>query len=394
MHVLVIPSWYPQFEGDPGGSFFREQSIALAKRIDQVGVLFPNQRSLRELINPAAMPAGFQLIDDQGTCLVQRYGFNWTPRFQYGIAHQWLFHGLSLFKRYVELHGMPDLIHAHSALYAGLLAKSISKKTDIPYVITEHSTGYFSGNLSKWQIETARSVFRSSRANIAVSKSLTHLMADQYKFQTPWSVIPNIVNEQFFNVSLAETWAESTKNTKFVHIALLNPIKRQQLLIDAMHLCNKAGRSDLMLTIVGDGPERSALEQSVVSAGLDKQVLFAGMLPRAEIPNVLGTHDVFLLSSDYETFGVVVAEALAVGLPCITTDCGGPVDIVEAGDGVIVPKGNASAMAKAMLEFADKPRDIDDRMARRQRCENRFGEQSVCNSLTAQYRKIMDVQKA
>jgi glycosyltransferase involved in cell wall biosynthesis len=386
MHVLVIPSWYPQFEGDPGGSFFREQSIALAKRIDKVGVLFPNQRSLRELVNPAAMPAGVQSIEDQGTCLVQRFGFNWTPRFQYGIAQQWLLQGRALFKRYVASYGMPDLLHAHSALYAGLLAKSISKSVDIPYVITEHSTGYFSGNLSTWQINTARSVFSSSTANIAVSKSLAHLMVDEYKFKGPWAVIPNIVNQQFFNVSFAEK--ESENNTKFVHVALLNPIKRQQMLIDAMYLCKKAGRFDLMLTIVGDGPERSALEQAVVSVGLKKQVLFAGMLPRAKIPEILATHDGFLLSSDYETFGVVVAEALAVGLPCITTDCGGPLDIVECGDGVIVPRGDAAAMAKAMIEFADNPREKSDRLNRRQRCTNRFSEQAVCNMLIDQYRTI------
>lgn len=394
MHVLVIPSWYPQFEGDPGGSFFREQSIALSRRIDKVGVLFPNQRSLRELLNPAAIPAGIQSIDDQGTCLVQRYGFNWTPRFQYGIAQQWLLHGLSLFKRYVELHGMPNLLHAHSALYAGLLAKSIFKNTDIPYVITEHSTGYFTGYLSNWQIDTARSVFRSSTSNIAVSKSLAQLMTNQFNFQTPWSVIPNIVSEQFFNVKLAETLVQGEKKTKFVHVALLNPIKRQQLLIDAMKLCMKAGRSDLVLTIVGEGPERSALEHSVKSAGLEKQVFFTGILSRPEIPNVLANNDVFVLSSDYETFGVVVAEALAVGLHCIVTDCGGPVDIVEADDGVIVPRGDAVAIAKAMMEMADKPRDINDRIARRQRCANRFGEQAVCNSLIEHYCAITEVQKA
>lgn len=394
MHVLVIPSWYPQFEGDPGGSFFREQSIALAKRIDKVGVLFPNQRSLRELVNPAAVPAGIRSINDQGTYLVQRYGFNWTPRFQYGIAQQWLLHGLSLFKRYVSLHGMPDLLHAHSALYAGLLAKSIFESTNIPYVITEHSTSYFTGNLSNWQIDTARSVFMSSTANIAVSKSLAHLMSDKYSFQTPWSVIPNIVNEQFFNVPLLEKKSKRGKNIKFVHVALLNPIKRQQLLIDAMILCKKSGRSDLMLTIVGDGPERGALEQSVICAGLEKQVLFAGMVSRAEIPIILADHDVFLLSSDYETFGVVVTEALAVGLPCITTDCGGPVDIVKEGDGVLVPRGDAIALAKAMMEFADMPRDTNDRLARQKRCANRFGEQAVCNSIIAHYRAIKDLQTA
>jgi glycosyltransferase involved in cell wall biosynthesis len=390
MHVLVIPSWYPQFDGDPGGSFFREQAIALSKRLNKVGVLFPNQRSLRELINPAAVPSGVISVQDQGTCLVQRQGYNWTPRINYGIAQQWILHGLPLFKRYVALHGMPDVLHAHSALYAGLLAKAISEATGIPYLVTEHSTGYFAGNLSVWQLKTARTVFNSSAANVAVSKSLANLMEDQYQYRAPWNVVPNIVSEQFFKEPLL--LKEGERSTKFVHVALLNPIKRQQVLIDAVRLCSEAGRSDLKLTIVGDGPERSALEKSVLSSGLEKQVFFSGMQPRAAISTVLADHDVFLLSSDYETFGVVVAEALAVGLPCITTDCGGPVDIVVTGDGVIVPRGDAHAMAKAMMEFADRPRDKRDRLERRQRCANRFGEHGVCNSLIDHYRAITGVQ--
>jgi hypothetical protein len=52
MDALVVPSWYPQFENDFGGSFFREQAITLARLVEQVGIVFPNQRSLRELWNP------------------------------------------------------------------------------------------------------------------------------------------------------------------------------------------------------------------------------------------------------------------------------------------------------------------------------------------------------
>lgn len=386
MHVLVIPSWYPQFDGDPGGSFFREQAIALVKRIDKVGVLFPNQRSLRELMNPAVRLSGVHSLQDEGTCLVQRNSFNWTPRFEFGIAQQWLLHGLPLFRKYVAVHGKPDVLHAHSALYAGLLAKAISAATRIPYIVTEHSSRYFAGNLSTWQINTARSVFKSSATNVAVSKSLARLMADQYQFRLPWLVIPNIVNAQFFNEPLELTADDQI--TKFVHVALLNPIKRQRMLIDAMQLCKQDGRSDLTLTIVGDGSERAALKQAVVSAGLDKQVFLTGMMPRAEIPTVLAKHDAFLLSSDYETFGVVVAEALATGLPCIATNCGGPVDIVEAGDGEIVPRGDAAAMARAMIAFADSPRNVPARLVRRQRCADRFSERAVCNTLVDVYNEV------
>jgi glycosyltransferase involved in cell wall biosynthesis len=88
----------------------------------------------------------------------------------------------------------------------------------------------------------------------------------------------------------------------------------------------------------------------------------------------MGTCDAFVLSSSYETFGVVVVEALMNGKPVVATRCGGPEDIVVPGeDGLLVEKDNPEALAAAMLELRAQ-RDRFDAAAIRQRCIDRFGE--------------------
>jgi glycosyltransferase involved in cell wall biosynthesis len=384
MHVLVIPSWYPQFEGDPGGSFFREQAIALARRVEDVGVLFPNQRSLRELWNPNSSEFGIHCVDDAGTHLLQRNGFNVTPRYETGVAFQFVHHGIQLYAKYVEQFGAPDVIHAHSALYGGLLAHEIACKSGIPYIVTEHATGFFKNLLKPKQLLWAGKVFTDSMANIAVSQSLKRLLKDRYGFGKEWKTIPNIVSEGFF-VNPIETVEQRLTCCRFIHVALLNPIKRQDLLIEAMAICRNLGRTDLTLTIAGDGTERDRLSRRINDLGIGEQVHLAGMVPRDKLPALMAAHSAFVLSSDYETFGVVVAEALALGLPCVTTHCGGPVDIIGAGDGFIVERGNAQAIAEAMIRVSDQPFDMDERQARRNRCAARFSEDAVCRELIAIY---------
>ncbi len=384
MHVLVIPSWYPQFKGDPVGSFFREQAIALARRVGDVGVLFPNQRSLRELWNSNSAKFGIHCVDDAGTHLIQRNGFNLTPRYERGVAFQFVHHGIKLYAKYVEHYGAPDVIHAHSALYGGLLAHEIACKSGVPYVVTEHSSAYFEHLLQPKQLSWAGKVFTDSMANIAVSQSLKRLLEDHYGFGKEWKTIPNFVGEGFF-VHPIETVERRSTCSRFIHVALLSPIKRQDLLIEAMAICRNLGLTDLTLTIAGDGAERDRLSRRINDLGVGEQVHLVGMVPRDQMPALMAAHDAFVFSSNYETFGVVVAEALALGLPCVSTHCGGPVDIIGVGDGLIVERDNARLIAEAMIRISNQPFNLGERQARRVRCAARFSEDTVCRELIAVY---------
>ncbi len=382
-HVLIIPSAYPQHAGSAEGSFFREQAIALTKTLPRVGVLALSLRSLRQLAKPSDAVRRSFFSNDEGTLLLRSNGFNWTPRIDHGIYRQWLSIGLPLFERYLERHGRPDLIHAHSAIYAGILAHQIHLRTGIPYVITEHSSMYARRELSEAQLAWAQRVFRHSRRNISVSRSLQRTLEAEFGLPNQWIYIPNIVSAQFFEIEIRNTTC--ARPTDFLNVALLNGVKRHDLLIDAMNICRLKGRSDFRLTIAGDGPERGSLARKIKALGLERQINMPGMVHRRDMPAFMAGHQAFVFSSDYETFGVAVAEALAVGLPCIVTASGGPNEIVVERDGRVVTLGDAGAVADAMLALTGDDLDATDRAARRARCAARFGEKAVCNSLFAVY---------
>ena len=93
--------------------------------------------------------------------------------------------------------------------------------------------------------------------------------------------------------------------------------KGVQYLIEAMRILQKERHQAVTLNVVGDGPFRPHLEAMVRTYGLTKRVLFCSNLPRAELDQLYSEADVFALLSSSEAYGIVVAEALATGVPCI-----------------------------------------------------------------------------
>jgi glycosyltransferase involved in cell wall biosynthesis len=113
------------------------------------------------------------------------------------------------------------------------------------------------------------------------------------------------------------------------------------------------------LVILGEGEEWLRLESLVRELGLEREVDFPGFVqnPYAYMKRAA----LFVLSSAWEGFGNVLAEALAVGTPVVSTDCPhGPAEILEGGKwGILVPVGDVEALAKAILEALDRPWDRD-----------------------------------
>ncbi len=109
------------------------------------------------------------------------------------------------------------------------------------------------------------------------------------------------------------------------------------------------------LAVAGDGPLRAELEQAARELGLGAAVSFLGTVERIE--EVMRGCDVFVLPSDYEGFGLVVAEAMACGLPAVATRSGGPENIIRDGlDGFLVPTGDAGRLAARMLDACNPDR--------------------------------------
>jgi glycosyltransferase involved in cell wall biosynthesis len=106
------------------------------------------------------------------------------------------------------------------------------------------------------------------------------------------------------------------------------------------------------LVIAGEGPERDRAQALAAELGLGERVRFLGVQPRQTVFELFRAADAALLSSSWESFGLVVAEALAVGTPVISTAVGGVVEVLEDGrNGLLVPAGDYEALAAAIRRF-------------------------------------------
>ncbi len=143
------------------------------------------------------------------------------------------------------------------------------------------------------------------------------------------------------------------------------------------------------LLIVGDGELREQIVSQVRSLGLQGRVTMAGL--RRDIPAILSASDAFVLSSANEGFGLVLAEAMACGVPVVSTDCGGTAEVV--GDaGLTVPTHNADALAAAIdatLRLEPAARRVQVEKARG-RVEHRFTIGTSAAAWESMYRRLRD----
>lgn len=163
--------------------------------------------------------------------------------------------------------------------------------------------------------------------------------------------------------------------------------KRVDNLIKAFSLLNKK-YNNIRLKIGGDGVCRNELEELAIELNADNKVEFLGALTRDEVFTQINQADAFVLSSEYETFGVVLIEALALGKPVVATRCGGPESIVTDESGVLVEKNSVSALCNGMEMIYANRENLDANKIRTY-CQQNFSEDAVTDKLLHIYHTIL-----
>jgi len=386
MHVLIIPSWYPETPEDIDGIFFRLQAQALQRSGLKIGVTAPVFRSMRG--KPASVVNGGYGIRSYTEENIPTYVYKsmyFFPRLPYLDRRRWVGAGWKLFKRYVRDHGTPDIIHAHSMNHAGILAQQIHEKTGIPFVLTEHSSTYARKLIRNWQRPAMLRSAQQCSARIAVSKDFCRLLETEYG-GLDWQYIPNSLSPAFIRpVDLAN----KPKNADFTFcsVAHLNYNKGFDILLPAFAEALKI-HPDLKLKIGGTGLIASQLHNLAAELGLENSVEFLGGLQNDQVLDLMFRSDAFVLASRNETFGVVFIEALSQGLPVAATRCGGPQTIINENNGILVPVGDVQALAGALVSLYEN-RGRYDAQTLRADCLNEFGEEAVVRQITAVYKTIL-----
>lgn len=151
----------------------------------------------------------------------------------------------------------------------------------------------------------------------------------------------------------------------------------------------------IRLSVYGDGDQMPEMQETVRRRGLEDRVTFFGRIPHEAVPDALRTMDIFCVPSTLESFGVAAVEAMACGIPCVTSDAAGLSEVMADGEtGFIVPRCNAEALAEKIVQLAQDP-ELRRKMGQqgRRRVEELYDWESNVQTIVAAYDRLLDQWK-
>jgi phosphatidylinositol alpha-mannosyltransferase len=281
--------------------------------------------------------------------------------------------------------GRYDLLHVHEPLSpsVGLLAVTSTRTPTV---------GTFHANLGRsLALEAAgpllRRVYDRLAGRIAVSASARDTW--QGHFGGAMAVVPNGVAPEFFaRPEPLEGWAGGST---VLFVGRLEPRKGLAYLVRAF-LRLKPAFPRLRLLVVGrDDRHTQDKAMAMVPPRLRTDLVFVGAVPQADLPSYYASADVFCAPSlGGESFGIVLAEAMAVGLPVVCSDIGGYRDVVRDGtDGLLVPPRDPEALAAALAGLLDNPARLAAMGQAAAVAARRYAWETVAGEVEAVYRAAL-----
>lgn len=257
-----------------------------------------------------------------------------------------------------------DVLHVHYAIphaYAGYMAKKMlhEEGIDLPIVTTLHGTDItLVGSHPFYKTAVTFSINKSD-AVTSVSQSLKEDTQRLFNTKKDIIVIPNFID--------LDKHKPTTKNCQrnllampdervIAHISNFRSVKRIPDVIHIFHAIQKEIPSKLMM--IGEGPEREKAEQLCVELNIENKVVFLGN--SNEVNKILCFSDLFLLPSQTESFGLSALEAMASGVPVISSNSGGLPEVnINGVSGFLSPVGDIKSMSQNAIHILKNPNDLE-----------------------------------
>jgi len=277
-----------------------------------------------------------------------------------------------------------DLIHVNFAYPDGIAAMWISRVLKIKYVLTEHR-GLLAETLDDiWIKAQLKKAYKSAAVVTTVSEYNANVLLEKTNVKA--TLIPNGLDFSRFQPQTGRDRLQY-----LVCIAHLIPAKGIQYLIEAISLLKQQGRS-FKLDIIGEGEYRPHLQNMINQSGLQDSEKLRGRYTPEQLEMELPKYDALVLPSLRESFGIVLIEAMACGLPVLATRCGGPEHIVTSETGLLVAPGSSEELAKGLEELDAKWSSYDS-VAIRGWAESRYSVDTVVKSYFTVYKSITRNQR-
>jgi len=305
-------------------------------------------------------------------------------------------YSLSLASKMVEVAKFEklDLLHVHYAIphatSAYLAKEMLSKNRDLKIITTLHGTDITLVGLEPSFLPLVKFSIDKSDGVTAVSRFLREKTVTNYLCEADIKVIPNFVDTNFFKPSANGDFRKTIApkgETILVHTSNFRQVKRVPDTIRIFEKVQKEIPSKLIL--IGDGPDRSECERLSRELDLCEKVKFLGK--QDGLVEILSSSDLFLIPSQSESFGLAALEAMACGLPVVSSSVGGLPELVRHNEtGFIAEIGDVDRMAKYTLELLsnEKKYNLFSENAR-QRAVNKFDTSKVVPLYEEYYEKIL-----
>lgn len=383
-NILWLASWYPNrlspYDGDfiqrhaRAASLINHITLVFIKK-DVEGIITKNNKKeitktgkLTEVIvYYHSFKTGVRLIDR----LLSRKKYNNTYR--------------KTLKQIIQKNGKPSLIHVHVVLNVIRQIRWLKKKYSIPLIISEHWTGYLAEakpnleNYNPLYKIRIQKTFNKADAITVVSKVLGEAIMARFKI-AKYQVIANVVDTDiFFPVPKS-----SSPQTKFIHVSLLNHQKNAKDIIEAVDLVKTSGYNFQLIIY---GPDIVQIKQQVKYKKLEQEVIFKEEVPQNILAKDMQQADALVLYSRYETFGCVVIEANACGIPAILSDL--PVFreyIIENKTGIFAKRNDPQNLADTIIKFIQQKHSFSQ-MEIAGHTKNKFGYNVIAEQFNELYKK-------
>lgn len=249
---------------------------------------------------------------------------------------------------------VPDLCHVHVPYRSAFLAIEHHRK-GTPFVITEHWSGHINGEFDK-KNAADKNIYKQVIGKAKNISTVSQLLRKKFKANTGFDseVIPNLIE-------VAEEDPSSQQSNELIQLLtvsdLIDSTKNISGLLHAVK--NTTEYKQVQLNIIGGGPDEQMLKALSQQLGLEKNVKFLGRLEHEDVLQHYSQCDFYVCNSNFETFGMAVAEALIAGKPVISTLCGGPNEYLHDKNSIQVHTKNIPELYAAILQMCEHYKDYD-----------------------------------
>jgi len=363
MKVFVVPTWHPTPRRPlwanwilPHIDLFRENGIEAY--VLQLGL---DDEPIPENTDPWNQPIRF--LDDKHLYVPvprAKKRYQRTRFFYGGFLRRYVDRSRQLFNLAVQKWGRPDIIHAHVSLPAGYVAAQLGCEFGIPVIVQEHYTGFESDARFWWRTGCfVQEMGRHIQGFYAVSPGYADRI-ERTGLMNVTGVLPNPIDTGLFR-----TIPRANHQVPFQIVTAGNMDWRKgtDLLFEALRLLLPT--MEWSLTLFGETDNSKTYAKWLDDPEFSSRVSLRGKVSQEELARAYSRSDLYVVSSRIETANVSMLEAMACGVPVVTTRCGAPETLIDDSVGVSVKPNNPESLAEGILEVARNWGRYDSELLRR-----------------------------